>query len=124
MKKIVLLLFIVFQLSAVANPFFYSGRLVDNAGAPYTANADLTFRLFINGASTSCLYNNNSTTLNNGIFNIPIDFDSPGLTCGGGTQSFSDVIRNAVASGHSIELEITHNNALPSSVTYSSECSD
>ncbi|MBL7664795.1 MAG: tail fiber domain-containing protein [Bacteriovoracaceae bacterium] len=107
MKNIFKILFLLIPIASEAASFFYGGRLVNpTTGQPYAGPADLTFRVYVNNAATTCIYTDNSVPLNNGVFNVAVDFDT-GLPCG---TAFSSILQTAVALNHKIEIEVRHNN--------------
>lgn len=105
MYKLFILLFLV-SLNAFANESIsYSGRLVNNLGAPVSGSVDLRFTIITNDGSSdtdSCVINVLNAPLANGVFNVSFDF---GTTCTG-SSTLSSVLSAALKNSHTVYIQV------------------
>ncbi|EQC44479.1 endosialidase chaperone [Bacteriovorax sp. BSW11_IV] len=101
-----LILFVLMSFNGFASESIsYSGRLVNNLGAPVSGSVDLRFTIITNDGSVdtdSCVINVLNAPLANGVFNVSFDF---GTTCTGST-TLSSVLSAALKNSHSVYIQV------------------
>jgi hypothetical protein len=107
-KKVFLtILFLAISTSLLANAFHYGGRLSDVFGSPKTGTVNLTFRVASSDAPGTylCSKTINGVTLDNGVFNVQVDF-SP-ANCSTSGTNFITTIQNIVSAGNTPLISVS-----------------
>jgi hypothetical protein len=103
MRSLFILFFLFFSEALFAKPISYSGRLVDASGVPVAGPVNLQFDILVN-ASPVCSVAVSSVNLDNGVFNVSLDY---GTSCVTNTKSLEKVIRDAEVGGDSLAIQVT-----------------